>query len=90
MRKYAFVDPKDEVKKVMIYEVEQDIYVFTYQTLADVPCTKDYWFETLSEAEEYCENRFGRMKWIQIEDPRIGEPQDLINAPKLRFYTNLG
>ncbi|WP_037290948.1 hypothetical protein [Saccharibacillus sacchari] len=54
MRKYAFVDPKDEVKKVMIYEVEPDIYVFIYETLEDVPCTKDYWFETLMEAEEYC------------------------------------
>ena len=79
MRRYAFVDPKDEVKKVMIYEVEQDIYVFTYGTLEDVPCTKDYWFETLMEAEEYCEDRFGRLEWIQIEDPRQGESQDLIN-----------
>ncbi len=80
MRKYAFVSSKDEVKKVMIYEVEQDIYVFTYETLEDVPCTKDYWFETLFEAEKYCENRFARLEWIMIEDPRHGESQDLINA----------
>ncbi|AZH30495.1 hypothetical protein [Paenibacillus sp. M-152] len=80
MREYAFVDLKDEVKKVMVYEVDQEVYVFTYTTVEDLPCTQDYWFETLIEAEEYCEDRFGRLEWIQIEDPRQGDFQDLINA----------
>ncbi|MFD2699563.1 hypothetical protein ACFSVM_03720 [Paenibacillus shunpengii] len=80
MRKYAFVDIEDEVKKVMMYEADQEVYVFTYKTVEDLPCTQDYWFETLIEAEEYCEDRFGSLEWIQIKDPSQGESHDLINS----------
>ncbi|GAK40921.1 hypothetical protein PUW24_14395 [Paenibacillus urinalis] len=80
MRKYAFVDIEDEgeVKKVMVYEADQVVYVFTYITVENLPCTQDFWFETLIEAEEYCEDRFGVLEWIQIEDPRQEDPHDLI------------
>ncbi|OKP97721.1 hypothetical protein [Paenibacillus sp. P46E] len=80
MRKYAIVQSKDKVKKIMIYEADQEVYLFTYETIEDLPCCQDYWFETLVEAEDYCKEVFGEVEWIRIEDPREGDQQDLIGV----------
>lgn len=79
MRKYAFVQSPNNIQKIMIYETEQEVYLFTYQTREDESASADYWFETLEEAEDYSDELFEKIDWIRIEDPEEGSPHDLIN-----------
>lgn len=60
MRKYCILkEPVDEIKKVMIYEMKDGVFVFLYNTDEDAACFADYWFATLKEAEEECSESYG-------------------------------
>jgi len=84
VRKYAFITDQSKIQKVMIYENDQDVYLFTYDTKEDLPCIHDYWFDNLEEAEEYCSVLFGDgvLEWIDVEDPGQEEAHDLIISRK--------
>lgn len=62
----------------MIFQIKEEVYLFTYNTVEDLPCTKDFWFENLAEAEDYCDEKFGELEWIEIKDPKQGEQHDII------------
>ncbi|MCJ7988063.1 hypothetical protein MUB16_36155 [Priestia sp. OVL9] len=50
MRKYIILDmPINDIKKVMIVDVKDEVNMFLYNTSDDVPSIGDYSFETLQE-----------------------------------------
>jgi hypothetical protein len=82
MRKYVVLPkPTDNVRKLMIYETTDGVYVFLYDTVKDAPCFADMFFETLEEAEEYCQE-YGVEKenWTIVADPLEGCSHDLIEC----------
>lgn len=70
----------DNIKKVMIYESADDVYVFLYDTQENKSCIADFWFETLDEALEYCKEKYNVKQelWIIINDPKEGEHHDIM------------
>lgn len=80
MRKYAFIKEKEsEIKKIMVYESTDGIFVFLYNTVDNVPCFADNHFDELEEAKEYFDEMgITEEDWIIISDPIKGYPEDLI------------
>ena len=71
MRKIAFVDTFDEVKKLMIYESEDGVYLFGYDCVQDTSSLWDYLYETVEEVEELCFDKYqiDNKQWIDISEP---------------------
>jgi|JI6StandDraft_1071083.scaffolds.fasta_scaffold67457_2 hypothetical protein len=71
MRKIAFVDTFDEVKKLMIYESEDGVYLFGYDCVQDTSSLWDYLHETVEDVEELCFDKYqiDNEKWIEISEP---------------------
>lgn len=43
MRKYQLLEePTNSIKKVMLYETSEGVYIFLYDTHEDKPCFADY------------------------------------------------
>ncbi|WP_078554344.1 hypothetical protein [Bacillus alkalicellulosilyticus] len=82
MRKYVVL-PKTmaNVQKLMIYGTTDGVFVFLYDTVKDAPCFADIFFETLEEAEEYCQE-YGVKKedWTFVPNPLDGCFHDLIES----------
>lgn len=82
MRMYALLKEQvDNAKKVMIYESENGVYVFLYDTQEDKSCYADLWFETIEEALEYCTHELDveQEQWVVIIDPKEGQYHDIIS-----------
>ncbi|WP_139995517.1 hypothetical protein [Paenibacillus paridis] len=83
MRKYLVLEERvNKIKKVMIYETDEEAYVFLYDTHEDKPCFADYWFESVEDAEDYCEAHINvkEKNWLVIDDPKAGCQHDLIEC----------
>jgi hypothetical protein len=79
MRKVAFID--DTITpKLMIYQSSSETLLFGYDSLADVPCVWDEWYEILEEADERAAETFGvsTEEWIEISNPCPTCQHDLI------------
>ena len=85
MRKITFIESDLEIKKLMIYGVDDEVYLFIYKSLEDKSCDADYLFPNLDEAEEYAEENFGaeNNNWILISDPLENCQHDFIMPTKL-------
>jgi hypothetical protein len=60
MRKYALLKEEiNDICKVMIYQLQEETYVFLYNTKMDAPCFADLCFDQLEDAEEYCKRELG-------------------------------
>ncbi|MFP7737254.1 hypothetical protein ACLHDF_28915 [Priestia aryabhattai] len=93
MRKYTILDtPIHDVKKVMIVmivDLKDEINMFLYDTLDDVPSIEDYSFETLQEAEElfnreFLRDRDSKVSWIYIQNPMEGCQEDIIEPVRVK------
>jgi hypothetical protein len=71
MRKIAFTTGHDSVKKVMLYECSDGVYVFGYDCLQDTSSISDYIQNTVEDAEDFCktEYKIDSNNWILIADP---------------------
>lgn len=82
MRKIAFVTSpdKENIKKVMIYESNNGIYLFGYDTVFDYSSLFDEWYENLESAEMCCMEEYNVKSedWILISDPQEFCQHDLI------------
>ncbi|KRF03316.1 hypothetical protein ASG89_22995 [Paenibacillus sp. Soil766] len=79
---YALLEEAVEnVKKVMVYESESEVYVFLYDTQEDKTSVADLWFEMLDEAVDHCNQEFNviQAQWLVINDPKEGEDHEIIH-----------
>jgi len=90
MRKYIILDiPINDIKKVMIVEVEDEVNMFLYNTSDDVPSIEDYSFETLQEAEDFFNKEFSKGKdsntsWIYVPNPTKDCQEDIITPVRIK------
>lgn len=87
MRKIATVknDPLI-VKQVMIYECENGVYVFPFASLEDGSSIGDAWYQSLSEADSVCKDKYGIGKdnWKCIGDPLENCQHDWISPVRIK------
>ena len=87
MRKLATVkNNHPTVKQVMIYESEDGVYVFPFDSLEDGSAIGDEWYQSLSEADSMCENEYGigANDWKYIDDPLDGCQHDWIMPVRIK------
>lgn len=59
MRKYSFVNNwKSNIKKIMIHQDSDWVYLYVYDTTDDNHCIDDSWFETLNEALQFSKEEY--------------------------------
>ncbi len=85
MRKVTFVDEVYDIKKLMIFESAEGVYLFGYDCVQDTSATWDNWYLTVNEAEEYCYDNYdvARENWIFISDPCNDCQHDFIMPTKV-------
>lgn len=86
MRKVAFISGHSSIKKVMLYECVDGVYVFGYDCLQDTGCISDYLQDTLEAAEEFCKNKYevDSHDWIMIADPLDDCQDDFIMPTRVK------
>ncbi|QTL51195.1 MULTISPECIES: hypothetical protein [Priestia] len=90
MRKYIILDmPINDIKKVMIVKIKDEVNMFLYDTLDDVPSIGDYSFETLQEAEDFFNKEFSKEKdskasWIYVPNPIEECQEDIIKPVRIK------
>jgi biofilm protein TabA len=73
------------MKKIMIYTSLEGIYLFLYDTINDSSSIKDYFFDTLEEAEEFIDEEFSEeLDWIIIDEPMVDCQQDIISPVRIK------
>ena len=80
-----------QAKRVMLYEVDNGVYVFYYNSLDDYGSLGDAWYESTAMADEACRELYGidPEDWTIIGDPLEGCQHDWI-APVRVKGRNLG
>jgi hypothetical protein len=86
MRKLAFIDIIDEIRKLMIYQSDEGVFVFGYDCLQETSSKWDNWFMTVEEAVEYCQDvyKIDDNKWISISDPLENCQHDFIMPTRVK------
>jgi biofilm protein TabA len=87
MRKIASIkQPKDEAKRVMLFDSGEGVYLFLYNSEQDGASTGDYWFETIEQAEQSCVDDYGitPSDWQTIPDPLPGCQHDWMRPTRVR------
>lgn len=90
MRKVATVKTNDTlVKRVIVYESEHGVYIFTYASLEDGPAMGDEWCESVAQADALCWRDFGisAADWEYIDDPAAGCQHDWIAPVRVKGRT---
>jgi hypothetical protein len=87
MRKLAYIkQPKDETKRVMLFDSDDGVYLFLYTSERDCASTGDYCFETVEQAEQACAEDYGitPSDWQTIPEPLPGCQHDWIRPTRLK------
>jgi hypothetical protein len=86
VRKIAFVRSVNEIRKLMIYQSNEGVYLFGYDCLQDASAMWDLWFATVHEAEEVCNDDYeiNPSDWISISDPLTDCQHDFIRPTMAR------
>jgi biofilm protein TabA len=90
MRKVAFTSGQDSIKKVMLYDCSDGVYVFGYDCLQDTSSISDYLQDTVEDAEGFCKEEYNIMSsnWILIDDPLDNCQHDFILPTKVKGKEN--
>ena len=90
MRKVAFTTGLDSVKKVMLYECSDGVYVFGYDCLQDTSSISDYLQDTVEDAENFCKEEYNidSNNWILISDPWDNCQHDFILPTRVKGKEN--
>lgn len=81
MRKIASIkQPKDDAKRVMLFDSGEGVYLFLYSSERDGASTGDFWFQTVEQAEKSCLDEYGitPSDWQMIPDPLPGCQHDWV------------
>ena len=87
MRKTAAIkQPTGRAKRVMIFDGGEGVYLFLFNSEEDGPCSSDYWFQTVDEAEQSCADDYGitPKDWQVIADPLPGCQHDWIKPTRVK------
>lgn len=85
MRKVAFTSGHDSIRKVMLYECPDGVYVFGYDCVQDTSSISDYLYETLEDAEDFCKEEYNiHGNWIPIADPLNNCQHDFIMPTRVK------
>jgi hypothetical protein len=90
MRKVAFTSGHDSVKKVMLYECSDGVYVFGYDCLQDTASISDYLQDSVEDAEDFCKDAYNieSDNWILIADPLDNCQHDFILPTRVKGKEN--
>lgn len=90
MRKVAFTSGQATVRKVMIYESSEGVFVFSYDCLEDSVSIFDFLHDTLDDAEDFCKAQFNLVSddWILISDPLPTCQHDFILPTRVKGQEN--
>ncbi|WP_220718062.1 hypothetical protein [Agarivorans litoreus] len=85
MRKIAKVSGNEEVKRIMLYECEDGVYLFEYNKEVDSSATADYLQDTAEIVYEIAEEDYGvkASDWQEISDPMEFCQHDRINPVRV-------
>jgi biofilm protein TabA len=74
-----------KIKRLMIHDSEDGVYLFEYDSLDDGSSLGDHWFEDLKMAFESCSEDYGvdRDAWEEIPDPLEHCQQDWIEPVRV-------
>jgi len=74
------------IKRLMIYESNEGVYLFGFDTIEDSHSNWDEWYETIDEAKEECNDRYGIefTNWTEIPDPMEDCQHDWINPVRVK------
>jgi len=87
MRKVAVTRTNNSVvKRVIVHECKEGVYVFRCSSLEDGSATGDWWYESVADAEDACRDDFGigPDDWEYIDDPLEGCQQDWIAPVRVK------
>lgn len=90
MRKIAFTSGQDNIKKVMLYDSSDGVYVFGYDCLQDTASISDYLQDTVEDAEDFCRDEYNldSYNWISIADPLANCQHDFILPTRVKGKEN--
>lgn len=85
MRKIATVEGHPEIKRLMMFESDDGVYLFQYEQIEDGGSTGDCWFEGVEDALECAAEEFGidRGNWKEIDDPMPNCQHDWIQPARI-------
>ena len=87
MRKIALTKrATDGVKRVMIHDTGEGVYLFGYRSLEDGPASFDKWYASLPEADLAAEESYDieGEDWQVIPDPQENCQQDWIAPVRVK------
>ena len=75
-----------EIVRLMIYDSEDGVYLFGYDSEIDSSALWDYWFENIDDAYESCLEDYGITKsdWKEIPDPLENCQHDWIQPVRIK------
>lgn len=85
MRHIAKVQGHTDVKRLMIHECDDGVFLFLFEIEDDGACSFDLWFECLEDALKIAEDTYGVKwdQWQQIPDPPEYCQQDWIAPARI-------
>lgn len=87
MRKIALVkNNHTEIKRVIVHETENGVYVFPCTSEKDGSSVGDYWYPTLEEADKSCLSEYAidASDWEFIDEPLEFCQQDWIEPVRIK------
>lgn len=87
MRKVASVkNNHPDIKRVIVHETENGVYVFPCSSETDGSAIGDEWFQSLKEADEFClaEYAINTSDWEFIDEPLEFCQQDWIEPVRIK------
>lgn len=87
MRKVAAVQNNhSEIRRVILYETDEGVYLFPCSTEEDGSAIGDEWFESVSLAEQVCRDDYGILDehWVEISDPLPDCQHDWIEPVRVK------
>ena len=75
MRKYAYLkeplkrDAGNCIYKIMLFETEEGVYLFEYDSLNAVQCCSDRCYDSLADLYDDWNDLIDENDWIEMEDP---------------------
>lgn len=91
MRKIVnLTEPKNGIVRLMIYNNENETYLFGYKKFEDCGSEFDEWFESENDALESCKTEYAIeiTDWKEIANPELNCQHDWINPVRVKGREN--
>ena len=78
MRLKAYIKNHPQYKKLILYQTQNGVYLFSLFDIADGSDGCDSWYQTIEDAKYQALNDYGIEEddWVEIPDPLPGAQQD--------------